>query len=252
MTTSIETAFLLISSGIAVGFINTLAGGGTIISITTFMAMGLPIVTAAGTNRIPIIMQNLVASIIFKKKKMFSFKAAFKICLPMMIGALISAQFTIMLDTTIFSYIFMAGLIFFAFLLFNKADVWERTESLPNIRITKRERIYMFLIGLYAGSIYVGMGYMVLSVLVLSMGYDVIRANAMKNMMALILGPVAIIPFIISGNVNYEMGLIHGIGNIIGAYLGTTFAIKLGAKFIRYLLVAMVIVSLINTALKLI
>ena len=50
----------LIVSGLFVGFINTLAGGGTIISLTVLMILGLPANVANGTNRIPIIIQNIV------------------------------------------------------------------------------------------------------------------------------------------------------------------------------------------------
>ena len=122
----IETSIILIISGIAVGFINTLAGGGTIISISTFMALGLPIIVATGTNRIPVMMQNLVSSILFNRRKMYDFKEALKLSSPVIMGAIISAQFTTLLSSISFSIIFIIGLLIFATLLFYKPSSWER------------------------------------------------------------------------------------------------------------------------------
>lgn len=245
-----QLILLLIASGVAVGFINTLAGGGTIISISTFMAMGLPIITAAGTNRIPIILQNLVASIIFRKQKMFKISEALKLSLPVMAGSLIAAQFTTSLTSDLFSVIFMFGLLVFAILLFYKPESWRREVRDYTIKRELWHWIVLFVIGLYAGSIYVGMGYMVIGLFVLAMGYDLIQANAMKNFMALMVAPVSIIPFVLSSQVDYRMGFIHGIGNIIGAYIASKYAINLGPKFIRGLLILMVFCSIVQTLYK--
>ncbi len=242
----IELLVILLLSGVLVGFINTLAGGGTVISVATFMAMGLPIVVATGTNRIPVIMQNLVASIIFKKQKLYTFKEAFRLAIPILLGSIISAQFTTMMDDTIFTYIFMGGLLLFCVLLFYKPDRWQRTQSEIK-KVAIKEYIILFVIGLYGGSVYIGIGYMLLALFVLSLGYDLIRANALKNLMALMLGPLSIIPFILTDNVNYSMGLAHGIGNVFGAFIASHYAKRIGHKFIRKLLVVMVICSVIYT-----
>lgn len=242
-----QAIILLISSGIAVGFINTLAGGGTIISISTFMAMGLPIITAAGTNRIPIILQNLVASIVFRKQKMFKISEALKLSLPVMVGSLLAAQFTTSLSGDVFSIVFMFGLLLFAILLFYKPESWRREVRDYSIKRQLWHWVTLFVIGLYAGSIYVGMGYMVIGLFVLAMGYDLIQANAIKNFLALMVAPVSIIPFIMTSQVDYRMGFIHGIGNIIGAYVASKYAINLGPKFIKGLLMIMVFCSIVQT-----
>ena len=67
-------AVILLISGTLVGIINTLAGGGSIISMTMFMAFGLPINIANGTNRIAVLMQNAAATVTFIRKKSFDLK----------------------------------------------------------------------------------------------------------------------------------------------------------------------------------
>lgn len=60
---------LLITVGFLVGFINTIAGSGAIISYSVFMLLGLPAHIANGTIRVGVIMQTLSASITFKKNR---------------------------------------------------------------------------------------------------------------------------------------------------------------------------------------
>ncbi|MDR2894993.1 MAG: TSUP family transporter, partial [Alistipes sp.] len=70
MELSFPIISILLASGLVVGFINTLAGGGSAISLTVFMALGLPVDVANGTNRIAILMQNLSSTATFLRKGM--------------------------------------------------------------------------------------------------------------------------------------------------------------------------------------
>ena len=84
MTTDI--IILLVVSGILVGFVNTLAGGGAIMSMTVFMALGLPINIANGTNRIAVVLQNLTSSAVFIRKRMLDIRSGLKLSIPTIIG----------------------------------------------------------------------------------------------------------------------------------------------------------------------
>ena len=66
---------MLVLSGIVVGVINTLAGGGAIIIMTLFMVLGLPINVANGTNRIAVVLQNLTATLAFLRKRLLDVKS---------------------------------------------------------------------------------------------------------------------------------------------------------------------------------
>ena len=69
---------ILILSGVLVGVINTLAGGGAIITMTLFTVLGLPIGVANGTNRIAVILQNFTSSVAFIRKRMLDIKSGAK------------------------------------------------------------------------------------------------------------------------------------------------------------------------------
>ena len=79
-----ETAVIwtLVLSGVLVGIINTLAGGGAVISMTLFMALGLPIGVANGTNRIAVVLQNFTSSVAFLRKRMLNVKSGIKLSIP--------------------------------------------------------------------------------------------------------------------------------------------------------------------------
>ena len=99
----------LIVSGIFVGFINTLAGGGTIISLSLFMFLGLPANIANGTNRVAVILQNLTSVSEFRRKKVLDFKKGNKLAIPTMVGAVVGAQIASDINEAIFRKAGRAG-----------------------------------------------------------------------------------------------------------------------------------------------
>lgn len=243
----IELYPILITSGIIVGFINTLAAGATIISMTVFMALGLPIIEASGTNRIAVVLQNLTASFTFRKQNLLDVKSALKIAVPIIIGILIGAQFTMMVSEKVFSICFTVGLFLMAILLFLKPSLWLKGREGGVRGLSPKSFILLILSGFYGGSIYVGLGYFLIAVFVMVMGYDLIKSNALKSFMAFVTTPFSLVIFMYHGQVNYEYGLVHAIGNIIGAYIAAKYSRRLGTKFIRSLLVILIVVSIITT-----
>lgn len=241
----------LLISGIIVGFINTLAGGATVISMSVFMMCGLPMIVAAGTNRIAVLMQNMVSTIVFKKQKLIDLKHAFKFAIPIMIGTLIGSQFTVMITNDLYSIFFMCGLVFIGIMLIAKPLSRKNKNNQETTKISPVLWILLFISGIYSGSIYVGVGYIFIALFSIGFGFDLIRANALKGFMALILTPISLIVFIAHGEINFKYGLIHGIGNIIGAYIGSKYAKTLGVVFIRRALIIMIIISMIDLIKKL-
>jgi uncharacterized membrane protein YfcA len=95
-------------------------------------------------------------------------------------------------------------------------------------------------LGVYGGFVHVGIGYLFLAVLVLINGYNLLKANILKNVLVLFYVPFSLLVYVAQGNVCWSYGLIHAIGNIIGAWLAAQLAIKKGAGFIRYILIILI------------
>jgi len=102
-----------------------------------------------------------------------------------------------------------------------------------------------FAIGLYGGFIQAGIGFFLIAALVLTVGVDLVKANALKLFIVLIYNALAFVVFALNHQVDYKIGLILGIGNMLGAFVATRVAVKKGPQFARYvLLIALVISSL--------
>lgn len=233
---------LLIFAGFLVGFINTIAGSGTVITYSLFMMLGLPINFANGTIRLGVIMQTLVSTLNFKKHNALDWKKGFRLALPVVIGSVAGAQIAVEINEAIFEKI-MAGVLFIMLIfIFYRPEHWLKNQM---HKIQRKPTIYQlllfFVIGVYGGFIHIGVGIFLLSVLVLNAGYDLVKANAIKVMIVFLYSPFALAIFMMNDQVHYGMGLISAIGNIFGGYVGSRIAIHQGNNFVRWVLMIVII-----------
>lgn len=239
---------ILICSGLFVGFINTLAGGGTIISLSVFMFFGLPPIVANGTNRIAVLLQNITAVANFSRKKMIDWNKALRLSLPIMTGAVAGTFLTNLISNVFFNYFFGFVIIIFGITLLLEPKKWlTEKETLNHKPLRWWHYLLFFLIGIYGGFIHVGIGYIILGTLVLGTGYELVKANAIKNFLILSYIPVSLLIFAFQGNVNWTYGLIHGIGNIIGAQIAASITVKKNSgMFIRNIMIVLIVIVILQ------
>ncbi len=193
--TFFEIAILIIA-GLLVGFINTLAGGATIISLTALMFLGLPINVANGTHRIAALFQTLTSVITFRSRHVLDWKKGFLYGIPIVLGSVPGALLAVEVNEVIFEKIVAVLMIFMALFLFYKPRRWITGKADQLDRpFTLKQGFIFFILGLYGGFIYVGMGYFLLATIVLSAGYDVVRANAIKALVVLMYVPLPLESF---------------------------------------------------------
>ncbi|HOY90564.1 MAG TPA: TSUP family transporter, partial [Bacteroidales bacterium] len=106
-----EIYIILIISGLLVGFINTLAGGATIISLSVFNWLGLPFTIANGTNRLAIILQTLSSNAVFFRNKIIPYKSIWPQAIIIAVGSLIGALFAVNVNEQFFRYALMVVLV---------------------------------------------------------------------------------------------------------------------------------------------
>ena len=218
---TITEIIVTILLGTTAGFINTFAGGGSMLVVPFLIFIGLPANVANATNRIAILLQNVVSVGSFKQKKILDFKTDSKLLL-------------------------IAGLlIIMFFMLLLNPDAWVKANAdKAKMKSPWLRNVIFFLLGIYGGFIQIGIGFFLLAGLVLGCGYDLLKANAIKLFIVLFYTIIALAIFIWNDLVDLKVGLILACGNMLGAWLGVRFSIKWGAKYIRYfLLVVLVIVA---------
>ena len=237
----------VIGVGFLAGFINTLAGSGSLLTLPLLMFLGLPANVANGTNRIGILFQSIVASGSFKQKKVLDMKVGLWLGIPSVIGAIAGSLWAINLTDELME-IFIGGLlVVMFFVILYKPEAWikgqaGKVEKKPSIM----QIVIFFGIGLYGGVIQAGVGFFLLGGLVLGAGYDLIKANAIKVFITLLFTVPALIIFILNNQVNYLLGFVLALGSMIGALVGAKVAVSWGPKFVRYILLIAISASAIK------
>lgn len=233
---------IVIIVGFISGFINTLAGSGSLLTLPMLIFMGLPVNVANGTNRIAILLQSIIGVSSFKHKKVFEWKEGVWLTIPSVIGAFIGSMMAVNLDAQLMDRI-IGGLLFVMFfIILFKPEKWIN-ENAGTIRAKPSllSFIIFLAIGFYGGFIQAGVGFFLLAGLVLGAGYDLLKANALKIFIVLAYTVVALGVFVFNKQVNYLLGLILGFGSMFGAWVAAHVAVKKGASFIRWFLLITVL-----------
>jgi uncharacterized membrane protein YfcA len=235
----------VIIAGFLAGFINTIAFSGSLITLPLLIFLGLPANIANGTNRVAILMQTAVGVGTFRQEKQLKLKKGFILAIPAILGAIIGAQIAINLDENLLRKTIGALMAVMLIILIIKPKRWlEGRPELNNRKNLSLSQIAAFFaVGLYGGFIQAGVGIFLLAALVFTAGFDLVKANGVKNLIILCFTAFAIVVFIFNDQVVWEIGLILGVGNMIGARAAAKMAIKKGAVFIRWLLIAILVIS---------
>jgi uncharacterized membrane protein YfcA len=235
---------ILIIAGMLVGFINTLAGGGSIVSLSVLMMMGLPAPIANATNRIGILFQTLTATTSFRQQKVLDLKKAGKLAFPAIIGSLLGAWIAVDINEEILEKaigVIMLMMLIFIFYkpqkyIYGRADVREKP-------LTWVHFVIFFFIGLYGGFIHMGVGYFLLAAIVVGAGFDLVKANAIKVFIVLVYTPFAIFVFLGFDQINWPYGLALAAGNFAGAFIASRLAVSKGVDFVKWVIVAVILIT---------
>ena len=225
---------LLILGGAAAGFINTLAGGGSAITIPILTEM-VGISSANGTNRIAVLAASLSGIAGFQRGKAVPWKRVAPLILPAVTGAAFGAWVATQTDPAVMRKLFALVLILVAASVLFRPARWveERKAGL-------REpwRFIAFAgIGFYGGFVQVGVGFLLLAGLVLGGGLNLVNGNAAKVVLVALYTPVALFLFATAAQVDVSIGVVLALGQMTGAWVASQLAITRGAGWVRWVLV---------------
>ncbi len=233
---------LLVGVGFTVGFINTMAGGGSLISLPVLIFLGLPPSVANGTNRVAIVIQTAIATAGFKSKGVSTFPFNIYLGISSFIGAIIGANLAIDIKGETFNKILAVIMIAVVFIIVFKPKM--KTGELIQ-QITGKHLwlgiIVFFFFGIYGGFINAGLGFLIILFLHYVNKMTLVHANATKVAVVCIYTVSALIVFIINDKVDWKIGLILAIGNGSGAWLASRISVAKGDGFIKTFLVIMVV-----------
>ncbi len=238
---------LLIIVGFAVGFINTIAGGGSLLSLPTLIFMGLPPAVANGTNRVAIVIQTAMATAGFRSKGVSTFPFNLYLGISAFFGSIIGAQIAVDVDGEAFNRILaIVMMIIVGVIIFKpKMSVLEMQERITGKYLWLGIVVFFFF-GIYGGFINAGLGFFMIFFLHFVCKMNLVRTNATKVFIAFVYMLSALAVFALNDKVNWKIGLILAIGNGSGAWFASRFSVKKGDGFIKTFLVVMVIAMAIK------
>ncbi|MDH3259942.1 MAG: sulfite exporter TauE/SafE family protein [Acidimicrobiia bacterium] len=231
---SLGTVLLLIGGGMIAGFVNAVAGGGSVVTIPILVEI-VGASVANGTNRIAILMQQIGAVAGFQRGKAVPWSEVWPLLPPVMVGALGGAYVATTIPSEAMRRVFAFVVVLAAAAVLVQPSRWMGgTERL--IRQPWRWLIFL-AVGFYGGFVQAGVGFLVLAGLVLGSGFGLVKANAAKAALILLYTPLVLILFASADQVDLAVGLVLGVGNMTGAWIASNLAIKKGAGWIRWVLV---------------
>jgi uncharacterized membrane protein YfcA len=232
-------------TGFVAGFINTLAGSGSLITLPVLIMFGLPANVANGTNRVGILIQNIVAVLTFRRKGALEFTGSHRLLIPAVAGAFVGAALAVDLDEALLNRTIGVLMLLMLIVILARPRRWlEAHADGTAIRYVWQIPLY-FGIGVYCGFIQAGAGIFLLAGLVLGSGFDLVRGNAMKNLIVLIVTVAALAVFIVNDQVRWGLGLLLASGQAAGAWVAAHMAVKRGAAFVRWVLITILVLSAI-------
>ena len=238
---------VIFTAGILAGFINTLAGGGSLLTLPILIFLGLPTAVANGTNRIAIVAQCAFAVAGFKKKGVSNFKLSLLLSTPAIIGAIIGAYFAVDISDVLFRRVLaVIMLLVLGLILWNpRQDSSGSSNSLGRRQLITAMTVFFF-IGIYGGFIQVGVGFIIIAALTTITKFNLVVTNSHKVFIAGIYTIFALIVFAFNGKVCWEIGLCLAAGMGLGGWIGSHWAVTKGERWIRVVLAICVVAMVIK------
>ncbi len=243
MTLAPLQLLLVILVGIFAGTVNTIAGGGSLITLPALIFLGVPPTVANGTNRVGVMTQSFTAAASYHRKGMLDWRRASLMVAPIAVGTLVGSWASAQLSDDLFRKVIGVAMLCVLALMLAKPKRWlsDRPASLPGplwLRIPA-----LVGVGFYGGFLCAGVGVVTLITLVLLEGLDLVRGNAIKVALVGMCTLLSLAIFVEQGLVAWDVAISLAAGSSVGGWLGSRLTMSWGPPLIRWVLIAVVVIS---------
>jgi uncharacterized membrane protein YfcA len=221
--------------GLLAGFLNVMAGGGSLITLPILIFLGLPVAVANGTNRFAILVQNVAAVSSFRQQGYSDFSAGFYYAAATIPGSIAGALAAIRVDERLFRAV-LAGVLVISVI----GLLFPRRRRNTKGEVTSRNRVVAFVaffaIGFYGGFVQASVGFLIMIVLHKLLRIDLVRTNMYKVLIILVFSIPALAIFVFTGNVAWTLAAVLAVGNASGAIVAARVSVKGGERPIKIVL----------------
>ena len=242
MTPALWHAIVAFGAAFGAGAINSVAGGGTLVSFPALVWLGLPSITANATSTVAIWPGSLGGMWGFRDELRTASPRLLMLAAPSIVGGLVGALLLRMTPTSLFDRL-VPLLILFATVLFAAQGPIQRVFRIGDLHDEDgglgfyRVMAFQLLIGLYGGYFGAGIGILMLAALSIIGLSDIHQMNALKNMLALCINGVAAVYFVAMGMVSWPDVVLMAIGAIAGGIGGAGVARRIGRQGVRRIVI---------------
>lgn len=224
---------LFFTIAVLAGVVDAIAGGGGLITIPSLLLLGLPPMVALGTNRLQAVIGELTTSLMFIVSKQLPTKGMGIGIVSTSIGALAGSFAVSIIDKESLEILLPIMMVAITVYSITSTRLKSTEASVAKLSTTKFMMIGGMVIGFYNGFFGPGTGSIWMLAFVILLGYTIKQATMATKPLNLVGNIASLILFIVLGHVDYTLGLIMGVGQIVGSIIGSKFVITYGTKLVR-------------------
>jgi uncharacterized membrane protein YfcA len=232
-------AALLLATGLVAGFVDTLAGGGGLLTLPILLSICPDPKIALGTNKLQSTFGSSSATFHFARAGALSLQECRRACLLAFLGSLIGTLLVQQFDSHRLKQIVPLLLFVVAMFVWFRPQLGDR-DIHPRLSRIKFDFIFAFGIGLYDGFLGPGTGTFLALAFMLGLGFNLAKATANTKALNWASNVASLIVFLLVQKVWFAGGLTMGAGQWLGARLGSHMVMTRGTKFIRPVFLTMV------------
>lgn len=242
---SIEYFVILVVTGLIAGVINTLAGGGSNLTLPALMLTGMPADVANATNRVGVFLQCAVGIGGYKKYDKIQTDDMLPVLIPTLLGGGVGAVLASVLPSSLLKPLLLGTMITVALVILVVPSVVAPPEGTPTYKIKERPLAWaaLFVAGIYGGFVQAGVGFLLITALAGTLRYDLVRTNALKLICTAGFTGLALIIFIIDDLILWVPGLVLAVGTMAGAAMAVKISLKISQRVMKWFLFLMTLAA---------
>jgi hypothetical protein len=241
---SVEILGFLFLVGIFAGFIDTLAGGGGLITLPALVMSGLPPLAALGTNKLQGSVGTAMATLMMLRKKRIVFAEVKALMLAAFIGSTLGAISVQFINPNALSFVIPAVLIIIVIYFLLAPVAYMAGDEKISARLY--QCIVVPVIGWYDGMFGPGTGSFFGLAGVSLRGQSLISSTAVAKSLNFSTNVASLIVFMVAGKIIWVVGFAMMAGQAIGAYIGSHYLVSINPKYLRLIVVVMCLAMLVR------
>jgi len=238
---------LILLAGFLSSAIDTLAGSGSAVSLPILVFLGMPANIANATNRMGLLAGSVAAILTFQRAKALDWPVGIILCAPVILGTAVGAEIASLLNAKEIGWVIFAAIAVTFIVLVSNPKQLLKEHSAEKPSVNRWKLLVFFAIGVEAGFITIDSSAYLLFALVLLVGYNLVKANAVKSLLHFCVSLTSLLVFAGNHEVDWHRGLYLALGSVAGAWVGGLLAMRPWVKvWIFRLLLVIIAVELIK------